>query len=152
MFECLLWRYRSAVDYCRGRRSGCSRPGNGISPLGGLWRSPLTSPQSCQNLHRTGKTDSWRAQTKLCAYQDPEGRSSDPTRDLPRLAQECPGAFSRGIRWWWPAAGLWAPSVAVLGWDLLKEVPIIFITSTTVWPQFKQQGGNTAPPINRKLD
>ena len=29
---------------------------------------------------------------------------------------------------------------------------IIFITSTIVWPQFKQQGRNTAPPINRKLD
>ena len=30
--------------------------------------------------------------------------------------------------------------------------PIIFITSTTVWPQVKQQGGNKAPTINRKLD
>ena len=29
---------------------------------------------------------------------------------------------------------------------------IIFITSTIVWPQVKQQGGNTAPPINSKLD
>ena len=29
---------------------------------------------------------------------------------------------------------------------------ISFITSTIVWPQVKQQGGNTAPPINRKLD
>ena len=29
---------------------------------------------------------------------------------------------------------------------------IIFITSTMVWPQVKQQGGNTAPPIKRKLD
>ena len=37
-------------------------------------------------------------------------------------------------------------------WDLLKEVTIIFITSTVVWPQAKQQGGNTALPINRKLD
>ena len=27
--------YRSAVDCYRGRGSGCSRPGNGISPLGG---------------------------------------------------------------------------------------------------------------------
>ena len=26
-----------------------------------------------------------------------------------------------------------------------------FITSAIVWPQVKQQGGNTAPPINRKL-
>ena len=36
--------------------------------------------------------------------------------------------------------------------DLLKEVAIIFITSTIVWPQVKQQGGNIDPPINRKLD
>ena len=36
--------------------------------------------------------------------------------------------------------------------DLLKEVAIIFITSTMVWSQVKQQGRNTAPPIDRKLD
>ena len=40
---------------------------------------------------------------------------------------------------------------AVPAWDLLK-VAIIFITSTMVCPQVKQQGGNTAPPVNRKLD
>ena len=36
--------------------------------------------------------------------------------------------------------------------DLLKEVAVIFIISIIVWPQVKQQGGNTALPINRKLD
>ena len=35
VFECLLRRYGSAVDCCRSRGSGCSRPGYGISPLGG---------------------------------------------------------------------------------------------------------------------
>ena len=30
-----------------------------------------------------------------------------------------------------------ALSVAECAWDLLKEVAIIFITSTTVWPQVK---------------
>ena len=49
----------------------------------------------------------------------------------------------------WSAARLGALSVAVPAWDLLKEVIIIFIASTTVWPQVKQQGGNTAPPIIR---
>ena len=34
----------------------------------------------------------------------------------------------------------------------LKEVAFIFITSTVVWSQGKQQGGNTAPPIKRELD
>ena len=45
----------------------------------------------------------------------------------------------------WPAAGLGALSAAVHAWGLLKEVAIIFITSTIVWPQVKQQGGNIAP-------
>ena len=31
-------------------------------------------------LHRTGETDSGRAQTEPCAHQDPGERSSDPTR------------------------------------------------------------------------
>ena len=109
---------------------------------------PLTPPQSHQNLHRTGETDPWRAQTKACAHQDPAERSSDPTR----LVHECPGVSGTGIGWLWPAAGLGALSVAVCAWDLLNEVTIIFITSTIVWSQVKQQGGNTALPINRKLD
>ena len=50
----------------------------------------------------------------------------------------------------WPAAGLGTLSVALSAWDVLKEVAIIFITSTTVLPRVKQQEGNTAPPINRK--
>ena len=37
--------------------------------------------------------------------------------------------------WWWPAAVLGALSVAGHAWDLLKEVTIILITSTIVWPQ-----------------
>ena len=54
--------------------------------------------------------------------------------------------------WQWPAAGLGALSVAMHAWDLLKEAAINFITSTIVWSQIKQQGGNTALPIYRKLD
>ena len=50
------------------------------------------------------------------------------------------------------AAGSGTLSVVVRAQDLLKEVAIIFITSTIVWPQVKQQGGNTAPSINIKLD
>ena len=43
-------------------------------------------------------------------------------------------------------------SAAVCAWDLLKEFTIIFITSTIVWFQGKQQGRNTALSINRKLE
>ena len=45
----------------------------------------------------------------------------------------------------WPAAWLGALSAAVPAWDILKEVSIILITSTIVWPQVKQQGGGTQP-------
>ena len=82
--------------------------------------------------------------------QDPGEWSSDPTRD-PDLTVSVQESLAEA----WvsdPAAGSGALSVALCAWDLLKEVPIIFITSTIVWPQVKQQGGNTAPPINRKLD
>ena len=68
--------------------------------------------------------------------------------DMPVSVQESGGGVGR----WWPAAGLGALSVSVPAWDLLKEVAIIFITSTIVWSQVKQQGGNTTQPINRKLD
>ena len=68
--------------------------------------------------------------------------------DMTVSVQESGGDVGRR----WPAAGLGALSVSMPAWDLLKEVTIIFITSTTVWSQVKQQGGNTAPTINRKLD
>ena len=48
--------------------------------------------------------------------------------DLP----ECPEVSSGGVGWQWPPAGLGALSVAVHAWDLVKEVAVIFITSTTV--------------------
>ena len=44
--------------------------------------------------------------------------------------------------WWWPAAGLGALNVAVFAWDLLKEVAIIFATSTIVWSQVNMGEGN----------
>ena len=51
---------------------------------------------------------------------------------------------------WWPTEGSEALSAAVHAWDLLKEVTIILTTSTIVWPQVKQQGGNTALPHQQK--
>ena len=45
-------------------------------------RSPLTHHRATRTyLHRTGETDSGRAQTEPCAHQDPGERSSDPIRD-----------------------------------------------------------------------
>ena len=45
---------------------------------------------------------------------------------------------------WWLATGSEAQSASVSAWDLLKEVVIIIITSTIVWPQVKQQEENSA--------
>ena len=89
-------------------------------------------------LNRTRRKEQW----------DP-GESLGPKREGPRLAHECPGVSGRSRDWWWPAAELGALSATVHAWELLKEV---FITSIIVRPQIKQQGGNTAPVINRKLD
>ena len=48
--------------------------------------------------------------------------------------------------WWWPDAGLGALSVAGHAWDLLKEVTIIFINSTIVWPQVSNREGTQPHP------
>ena len=63
-------------------------------------------------------------------------QETDP--DLPGSVQQSPV-----VAQWWPAAKLGSLSAEVSAWDLLKEVAIIFITSTIVWPQVKQQGGNS---------
>ena len=44
------------------------------------------------------------------------------------------------------AAGLGALSVAVHAWDNLKEVTLIFITSTIVWPQVNSREGTQLHP------
>ena len=87
-------------------------------------------------------------------------------QDLPMSVQEslAEAWVGSGLGWQWPGlgsglawavawmAGLRALNVAVCECDLLKEVSITFITSTIVWLQVKQQGGNIVPPINRKLN
>ena len=45
----------------------------------------------------------------------------------------------------------WGRCVAVCPWDLWKEVAIIFITSTMVWSQVKQQGGKHSPTHEQKI-
>ena len=47
---------------------------------------------------------------------------------------------------WWPAVGSGAQSVAVHASDPLKEITIIFITSTIVWPQVNSREGTQLHP------
>ena len=117
VFECLLWSYWSAVACLRGRGSSSS-----VWHKSSWKKSPLT-PNSHQNLHRTGETDSWRAQTKPCAQQDPGERSNDLTRDWSRLACECPLVSSRGVGQQWPAAGSGALITAECAWDFWRRSP-----------------------------
>ena len=91
----------------------------------------------------------WRAQTKPCVHQEKGTVTPQETdSDFPMSVQPS----------WtevWVSGGLLQGQghlVQQCAQDLLKEVTIIFITSTIVWPQVKQYGGNTALPINRKLD
>ena len=75
-----------------GSGKGQRTPGNLTLEASGIW---------LQNCHRTGETDSWRAQTKPCAPQEP-GQKQCPHR---RLSQIC----------LWVSWGLWqkhGPTVA----------------------------------------
>ena len=47
---------------------------------------------------------------------------------------------------WWPDTGLGARTVAIHAWDLSKEVAIIFLTSTIVWPQVNNRVGTQLHP------
>ena len=88
---------------------------------------------------------------KILCTPGPRRKEQRPHK---RLTQTCPWVSKR--LWWRRGSAVACCRVrgteCSSAWDLLKEVAIIFITSTTVWPQVKLQGVITAPPINRKLD
>ena len=85
---CESSRAHNRFPCCRGSCKGTEKPQ-------GIW---LWRPEGIwlQNFHKTGKTDSCRAQTKPCAHQDPGEMSSDPSRDWGRLSCQCSGV-SRGV-------------------------------------------------------
>ena len=161
MFEHLLWRYRSAVDCHRDRGSGCSRLGYDISPLGEVAFNPTTE---LPELTQDWEIDSWRAQTEPCA-PGPRRKEQRPHK---RLTQTCPGV-SRSLQ---RRRGSVAACCRVGGidcsstaWNLLKEVTIVSITSTIVWPLVNKREGtqlhpstenwikdllSMAPPIRRR--
>ena len=79
-------------------------------------------------------------------------QETDP--DLPMSVQEslAEAWVSGGMGQRWPAAGLGALSVAVHTWELLKEAPIVFITSTIIWPQVKyREGTQPRTPIENQI-
>ena len=81
------------------------------------WEPPALTLEArgiwLQDFHRTGETDSWRAQTKPCVHQDPGERSSVPTRYWARCACLCPGVSGGGVGQQWPAVGSGALNTTV---------------------------------------
>ena len=122
-------------------------PGNLTLKASGIW---------LQNFHRTRETDSRRTQIKPSALQDPEERSSDATRDWATCVWVS-RTSGRGVVQQWPSTGVGALNTTILGavacWhkSVWSRLPFTTITNTIIWSQAKVQGGNTAPPINRKL-
>ena len=74
--------------------------------------------------------------------------SQDTDPDLPISVQESQGRCGLVVACC--RAGGTECSTVCKG--LLKEVAVIFITSTIVWPQVKQLGGNIVLRISRKWD
>ena len=87
----------------------------------------------------------------LCA-PGPRRKEQWPHKRLTHsLACECPGVSSGGMGRQWPAAGSGALNAGVCAWNLLKEVTIIFITPTMVWPQGQTTGREHSPTLQQKI-
>ena len=69
--------------------------------------------QVCSSLNILWHCPSLGLEWKLTFSRSVTPRNSDPTRNWPRLACECPGASGRGMGSLWPASGLGSLHVAV---------------------------------------
>ena len=95
------------------------------------WRRLPWTPQRAARTHTgLGKQTLGGTNRTLCS--GPRRKEQWPHRRLTQTCPECPGVSSGGSGQRWPAAGWGVLSMAVHARDLLKEVAILFITSTTV--------------------
>ena len=135
-----------AVACCRDRGSGCSRPGYGISPLGGGRHLPH---------HRTNRTYTGLGKQTLGGHKQNlvHTRTQEKGAVTPQETDAgLPGSVQESLVEAWVNGGL------LQGWGHWVQQCV----HGTYWrrsplssqppPQVKQQGGNTALPINRKLD
>ena len=109
----------------------------------GLW-----SPVGFDYITPTGlgKQTLGRCKQNLVHTRAQEKGAVTPTRDWIRLACECQESLVE----------VWVDSSLLQGRgteykSFWRRMPLLS-TPTIVWPQARQQGENTAPPINRKLD
>ena len=119
MFERLLWRDGSAVVCRRGGALGVGMAYVLPEEVAIHPRTELPEPTQDWGI------DAWRAQQNR-VHQNPGERSSDPT------GHWVSGSLQRRGRSAVASAGLGAQTAATHAWDLLREVPILFIASTIV--------------------
>ena len=91
VFGCLLRRYVSAADCFRGRSSGCSRPGYGMSSLEVL---PLTHHSATRSYTGLGNR-LWESTKRTLCAPGPRKKEQWPHRSL---TQTCPWG-SRRLQW-----------------------------------------------------
>ena len=138
VFGCLLRRYRSAVDCYSDRVSGCSRPGCGVSPFGGgCYLLTIDLPDLTHDWGNRLWGWGWGGTNGTLCSRRPRRKKQWPHKRLTQIYPWVSRSLWWGVGRWWPVAGLGTLSIAVHAWDLLKEVPITFITSTIVLPQVK---------------
>ena len=128
-----------------------------LGPISGFQaygsRKGTGSPQEiwfCMPMGFDGRTATRQGETEtplsegmnktLCA----PGTRRKEQRPHRRPAWVCLGVSGEGAGWCWPAAGF--GHITVHAWDLLREVTIIFITSTLVWPQVNSRKGTPLHP------
>ena len=123
-----------------------------MSPLGGGPINPTIEPPELTQDWGNRLPEGTKQNKKNHVYTRTQEKGAVIPQRLTQTCCECPGVSGGGVGQWWLAGESVTLTAALRTPDLLKEVTIIFTTSTIVWSQAKQQRGNTAPPVNRKLD
>ena len=124
--------YGSPVGCCRGRGSGCSRPGYGINPLGGGFHYPQ---------HRVARTYTGLGKQSLGGHKQNlvHTRTQEKGAVTPQETDPELPVSAQGSQWRQGSAvaccGVGSTECSSSTRDPLKEVTIIFITSTIVLPQ-----------------
>ena len=134
-----------------GRGSEYNRPGCGISLLGGGHQQPQHRAIRIYTELRK-QTLGEHKQNHVHTRTQEKGAVTTKETD-PELPVSVQGSLVEAwVSVGGTAAGWGVTEYSSVCRDHLKEFTIVFISSTIVWSQVKQQGENTAPSINIKLD
>ena len=106
-------------------------------------RSALTTPQSYQNLHRTGKqTLEGHKQNLVCTRTQEKGPHKRLNQTWPWVSK----SLQRRLGLVVASAGLGALSVAMHAWPFWRRLPLSLLPPTIVWPQVNNREGTQHYP------